>query len=128
MACNDTIHIHFRQGHIVIIHLLARQNFQIFYKFFRLNAFMSFNITHHHIHALKFALVRGFEHGVGFAHARHIAKKYLEPSTPGFFGLDVFQKFIRVGAFVHQNYCIPFPSSLPFSLWEKGVPSPTGEG
>ena len=90
-AFEDRVHIQFGQGDIVIFDLLARQNFQPCDEFFGLGALVGFDIANDHIHALFLALVRGFEHGIGFAHTRDIAEEDFEFSPVGFFGLNLFQ-------------------------------------
>ena len=51
---------------------------------------MSFDITNHHIHPFIFALVGGFQHGIGLTHSGGIAEEdfQLAAVIPLLFGLD----------------------------------------
>ncbi len=108
LAADDRVDVHLGQGDAVIFHLPARQDFQCFDQLLRLRPVVSFDVAHHHVHALLLALVGGFQHGIGLAHAGHIAQKDLEPAALPFFGLDILQQLIGIGTIVHEMYCIPF--------------------
>ena len=84
----------------MITDLLARDKLQILQHGFGLGALVGLDIADDHVHALTLALVGAFQHGVGLAHAGHVAQENFK--TPAllliFFSLDAGEQFIGIGA------------------------------
>ena len=75
LALQNGVDIHFGQFDIAVGNVSARDDFQPKDECFGFGALMGFDITNHHIHPLIFALVGGFQHGIGFAHSGGIAQE-----------------------------------------------------
>ena len=99
LALQDGVNIHLAQLDIVIGELAGRDKFQPVDERLGLGPFMGLDVTHHHIHALPFALVSGFQHGVGLANPGGIAQENLQVAAflLLLFGLDLGKQFIGIG-------------------------------
>ena len=74
----DRVHIQLGQHHVVILDLLARQDFQSPGQFFRFGPFVGLDVADDHINALLLSLMGGLQHGIGLAHARGVAQEDLQ--------------------------------------------------
>ena len=71
------IHVHLGQRGAAIGDLPARDHLELGQQRLGLRPAVGLDVADHHVHALRLALVRGFQHGVGLAHAGGVAQEDL---------------------------------------------------
>ena len=121
-ALQDGINIHLKNLDTPVFHHLARDDLQSLKQVFGLSSSVSLNDADNYIHSLGFALVCGFQHGIGFTDSRGITEKDLEVATilPLLFGLDSGQQLIRIWARVGRHCygsITPMNMSLNFGFY-----------
>ncbi len=75
LALEYGVNIHFLERDAAIFDVGARNDFETLKQRVSFGALVGFDICNDDIYALRLALLRGFEHGEGFAYASSIAEK-----------------------------------------------------
>ena len=107
-ACDGSVQVKFAQRHVFVFHAQRRQLFQSLQQGERIRTRVRLDVSGHNVGSRRECRVCGFQHGVGFSHARSIAEEYLQSAAHmrriGLLLLDLMQNPVGVRPFVlHEN-------------------------
>jgi hypothetical protein len=95
LARYDRADVHLLQDDPAVLHLAARNDFQVRERGFRFGTSVRFHEPHHDVYAVAAQRVRVLDHRVGLAHARRGAD--VDPQAGPLFCLELRQRLVAGG-------------------------------